>query len=97
MKKRGGRRVVDVMPTDAARDAAIARARSGTALTGKELRAILQIKPSIFFYHQARGDYDKLKVKASLGGLQVYSGALITKWLDGDMVFLPVFGRKRAT
>lgn len=76
------------------RETAIALARTGAVLTGKELRIILRVKPSTFFYHQARGHYDKLKVKTSLGGLQIYSGALIAKWLDGDPVYAPVFGRR---
>lgn len=76
------------------REAAITLARSGALLTGTQLRAILQLKKSTFFYHQARGHYDKLKVKLPIG-VRKYSGVLISRLLDGDAVYLPTFGRKK--
>ena len=99
--------IVDPVPPEttalSAREAAIQLARSGSLLNGRELRAILQIRPSTFFYHQAHGRYDKLKVKLPIGP-RCYSGVLVSRQLDGrhvlqaydgDAVYTPTFGRKR--
>ena len=90
--------IVDPVPPEttalSAREAAIQLARSGSLLNGRELRAILQIRPSTFFYHQAHGRYDKLKVKLPIGP-RCYSGVLVSRLLDGDAVYTPTFGRKR--
>jgi hypothetical protein len=89
--------VVDTVPPEttsmSAREAAIALARSGAPMTGQELRLILGIQPSTFFYHQSHGHYDKLLLKFA-AGLKKYSGVLVSRWLDGDPVFTPTFGRK---
>jgi len=76
------------------REAAIALARSGAPLNARELRAILQITTPTFYYHARRGRYDALRVKVPLGP-RVYSGVLVSRWLDGDPVYEPTFGRKR--
>jgi hypothetical protein len=90
---------VDPLPPDVtslpAREAAIALARSGAPLNSQELRAILQIAPSTFYYHAARGRYDTFKVKVAVGGARIYSGTLVARWLDGDAVYTPTFGRRR--
>lgn len=90
--------VVDPQPPStaslSAREAAIALARSGAPLNAHDLMAILQISAPTFYYHRKRGRYDKLKVKAPMGPRE-FSGVLVSKWLDGEVVFEPSFGRKR--
>jgi hypothetical protein len=74
---------------------ALARARAGLLLGPTELAAILQIKKSRFHALAKTGAFDHLKVRPALGPT-CYSGVLIMRWLQGEPVYEPSFGGKRA-
>jgi hypothetical protein len=74
---------------------ALARAQAGALLGPTELAAILQIKKSRFHVLAKTGAFDHLKVRPAIGP-KCYSGVLITRWLQGELVYEP-FGRKRVS
>lgn len=67
------------------RDEAMQLARTGAPLNSKELMLILQLKPSWFYASAKRGKYDRLKVSVPIGS-RIYSGLLVSRWLDGEPV-----------
>ncbi len=75
---------------------ALARAQAGALLGPTELAAILQIKKSRFHVLAKTGAFDHLKVRPTIGP-KCYSGVLITRWLQGEPVYEPTFGRKRVS
>lgn len=74
---------------------ALTRAQAGALLGPTELAAILQIKKSRFHVLAKTGAFDHLKVRPAIGP-RCYSGVLITRWLEGQPVYEPTFGGKRA-
>jgi hypothetical protein len=81
-------------PTVDALATALARAKAGELLGPTELAAILQIKKSRFHVLAKTGAFDHLKVRPAIGP-RCYSGVLVTRWLQGEPVYEPTFGRKR--
>lgn len=64
-------------------------------LSAHELAALLRIGRSHFYKQAKRGVFDFLKVKP-VTGPKCYSGVLVTRYLKGESVYVPTFGRKRA-
>ena len=79
---------------DTTAQAALARAAAGELLGPTELAAILRLKKSSFHARAKAGDFDHLKTRPAIG-TKCYSGVLITRWLQGEPVYEPSFGRKR--
>jgi len=76
------------------REDAIRHAATGAPLGPAEMAAIFNLTYSGFHKNAARGLYDVFKVNPPLGPKQ-YSGILITRWLAGEPLYVPTFGRKR--
>jgi hypothetical protein len=64
-------------------------------LGAAELAALLRIGLSRFYRLAKRGHFDFLKVKPQIGP-KVYSGLLVARYLRGEAVYQPTFGRKRS-
>jgi hypothetical protein len=75
-------------PTDA-----IARAARGELLGPMDMRAIWQCGRSQYYAREKRGDFDRFKVKDPIGSWQ-FSGAKVHRYLQGERVDEPFFGRK---
>jgi hypothetical protein len=76
------------------RETAIRVARTGAPLAAVELAAIVGIKPATFYANAKRGLYDVFKVNPPLGH-RCYSGVLVCRWLDGEPLYVPTFGRRK--
>lgn len=74
--------------------AAIDRAQAGELLGGQELAAIFRIKHAQFHKLQKAGRFDAFLVKPAIGN-KCYSGVKVYRYLCGDPVYEPTFGRKR--
>lgn len=70
--------------------AALARAAAGELLTAAEVAAIFHIGPTRF--HQKRHAFDLFKAKPTIGP-RCYSGVLVHRYVSGEPVFEPSFGR----
>jgi len=79
-----------VDPTDA-----IARAKAGELLGPTEVAAIFRIRHSQFHKLDRTGAFDQFKVRPAIGP-KCFSGVLITRYLNGEPLYEPSFGRKRA-
>jgi hypothetical protein len=75
-------------------ETALARAAAGELLGPSELAAILRLKKSAYHARAKAGDFDHLKTRPAIG-TKCYSGVLIMRWLQGEPVYEPTFGRKR--
>lgn len=75
-----------------AREAAILLARSGAPLTAKQFMAILGVAVGTFYTNDKAGKYDAFKM-ATVGTFR-YSGTVITKWLNGEPIYVPRRRRK---
>jgi hypothetical protein len=64
-------------------------------LSAEELALLLRIGRSHFYKQAKRGVFDFLQVKPVIGP-KSYSGVLVSRWLKGESVYAPSFGRKRA-
>jgi hypothetical protein len=82
-------------PTEADRVAAIATARRGELLSAWEMAAIFGLSESRFYQRVKAGAFDAFRVKPQIGAVK-FSGVLVARYLDGEPVFQPIFGRKRA-
>ena len=80
--------------TNDQREAAIALARSGALLNHVELGAIFGLTYSGFYKNAKRGLYDVFKVNPPLGQ-RCYSGVLVTRYLQGEPLYVPTFGRRK--
>jgi len=80
--------------SDQATRAAIDRAQAGELLSGKELAAIFRIKHAQFHNLMKAGAFDQFLVKPAIG-TKCYSGVKVYRYLCGDPVYEPTFGRKR--
>ena len=78
---------------NATRDA-IERAHAGELLSGKDLQAIFRIKHAQFHNLVKAGAFDLFLAKPVIGR-QCYSGIKVYRYLCGDPVYEPTFGRKR--
>ena len=79
-------------PGDAKARDALARAAIGELLTAADVAAIFHLGPTRF--HQKRHEFDLFKAKPAIG-LHCYSGVLVHRYLSGEPVYEPTFGRKR--
>lgn len=74
--------------------AAIARARAGELLGPAEVAAIFGISRSGYTRFNRLHYFDQFKTRPAIGR-RCYSGVLLTRYLDGDPLYVPTFGRKR--
>jgi len=75
-------------------EAALGRARRGELLTSEDMCVIWHMSRSTFAAHLARGAFDKFRVVPTIGR-PLFSGVLVQKFLNGDPLYVPTFGRKR--
>jgi hypothetical protein len=80
--------------SDQATRDAIDRAKAGELLSGKELAAIFRVKHAQFHNLMKAGAFDQFLVKPAIGN-KCYSGVKVYRYLCGDPVYEPTFGRKR--
>jgi hypothetical protein len=80
--------------SDHATREAIERAQAGEPLSGKELAAIFRIKHAQFHNLMKAGAFDLFLLKPAVG-TKCYSGIKVYRYLCGDPVYEPTFGRKR--
>lgn len=73
---------------------ALALVRAGALLNGLELAAVLGISQSQLRKLEHARAFDLFKVQPALGQ-RCYSGVLIGRYLSGDPLVVPTFGRKR--
>lgn len=62
---------------------------------GKEVAALWGITPSRFHKLNRRGAYNRFKVTPAIGP-RCFSGVLLGRYLSGEPLILPTFGRKRS-
>jgi len=86
-----------IPPIDLTNDAtrtAIERAQAGELLGAQELAAIFRVKHARFHQLAKAGAFDAFLVKPAIGN-KCYSGIKVYRYLAGDPVYEPSFGRKR--
>ncbi len=74
---------------------ALARARAGELLTAADVAAIWHLSRDGFSWQNKRGAFDQFKVRPAIGR-RIYSGVLVVRYLNGEPLYEPSFGRKRA-
>ncbi len=79
---------------DQATREAIDRAQAGELLSGSELAAIFRVKHAQYHNLMKAGAFDQFLVKPAIGN-KCYSGIKVYRYLSGDPVYEPTFGRKR--
>jgi len=79
---------------DAARRDAMARAAAGELLGPTDMMAIWGLRHSRFGLLLAQGAFDAFKVKPAITP-KCFSGVLVSRYLRGEAVYEPTFGRKR--
>jgi hypothetical protein len=67
----------------------------GPLLNAREMARVFGITVSQFYRRERLGQMDRFKVRPVLGP-RCYSKTLVQRYLDGDPLDAPVFGRKRA-
>ncbi len=75
---------------------AMARAQAGELLGPRDMAAIFHIGYSRFNALDKQHAWDQFKVRPALGP-RCYSGILVSKYLAGEPLYTPAFGRKRAS
>jgi hypothetical protein len=80
--------------TDDKTRAAIERAQAGEPLGGNELAEIFRIKHAQYHKLAKAGAFDVFLLKPAIGNKR-YSGVKVYRYLCGDPVYEPTFGRKR--
>jgi len=81
---------------DSACAAALARAQAGELLDQHAIMAIFHLSQAAYYRHRARGDFQQFLVRPAIG-THCYSGVLVHRYISGDPVYEPTFGRKRGT
>jgi hypothetical protein len=81
-------------PPAAAVQDALARAAAGAPLGPRDMKAIFQIKHTRYAELNKQGAFDHLKLRPAIGP-KCFSGVLVHRYLSGEPVFEPTFGRKR--
>lgn len=76
------------------REDAIALAATGAPLGPTEMAAIFGLGYSGFHKNEKRGLYDVFKVNPALGP-RCYSGVLVHRYLSGEPLYIPTFGKRR--
>lgn len=84
---------IERIAADVAADA-LARAQAGALLGPTDLMAILDIKKTRYHELEKIGAFDHLRVRPAIGP-KCFSGTLVWRWLQGQPVFEPSFGRTR--
>ncbi len=79
-----------VLPADA-----LARAKAGELLGRQDLMAIFRIGGSQFDRLNKAGAFDQFKVRPAIGPKSCFSGILVARYVNGDAVYEPTFGRRR--
>jgi hypothetical protein len=74
--------------------AALAKAAAGELLGPTEMAAIFGIGASRFGQLNRAGAFDAFKVRPAIGP-RCYSGVLVHRYVSGEAVYEPTFGRKR--
>jgi hypothetical protein len=74
--------------------AVLARAEAGALLTCDEMALIWRMSARTFRRHLAAGAFDRFKV-APIGGRDLFSGELVTRYRRLEPLYVPTFGRKR--
>jgi hypothetical protein len=85
--------VPPLVDQDALASAAIARAAAGELLGPTDMAAIWRIHKSRFSVLNRAGMFDAFKVKPAIGP-KCFSGVLVHRYLQGEPVYEPTFGRK---
>jgi hypothetical protein len=70
------------------------RAAAGELLGPSEIAAIFRIKHSQFTKLNKQGAFDHLKIRPAIGP-KCFSGVLVHRYISGESVYQPTFGRKR--
>jgi hypothetical protein len=78
----------------AAAQDALARAAAGELLTSSDLAAIFDLGSGRFYQLAKAGAFDLFKAHPPIS-LRCYSGVLVHRYVCGDPVYEPTFGRKR--
>jgi hypothetical protein len=73
---------------------AMARAAAGELLGPRDMAAIFKIKYSRFNALDKQHAWDQFKVRPAVGP-RCYSGYLVSRYLKGEAVYAPTFGKKR--
>jgi hypothetical protein len=74
--------------------AALARAQAGELLGPVDMMAIFHLSSSAYYRHKARGDFNHLMVRGHAVGTHCYSGVLVHRYVSGEAVYEPTFGRR---
>jgi len=82
------------VPDAERRLATLARVQHGEALDSSELRLILRMSKTTFARHLAAGAFDKFRLAPQIGR-PLFSGVLVARYLAGDPLYIPTFGRRR--
>lgn len=82
-------------PKGVAARAALERAKAGELLGPHDLAAIWRISVSQFYRLNRAGEFDHLKTKPPIGST-CFSGVLVYRFVTGETVYQPTFGKKRA-
>lgn len=80
--------------SDEATRLAIDRAQAGEPLGGPDMTAIFRIKRAQYHNLAKAGAFDAFLLKPAIGSKR-YSGVKVYRYLCGDPVYEPTFGRKR--
>jgi hypothetical protein len=72
----------------------IERAQRGELLADPDLAAVFGFKHAQFYKQKKAGQFDQFLAKPPIGR-QRYSGVLLYRYLCGNPVYEPTFGRKR--
>jgi hypothetical protein len=75
--------------------AALARAKAGELLGPADMMAIFHLSSSAYYRRKTRGEFNHLMVRGPAVGTHCYSGVLVHRYVSGDAVYEPTFGRKR--
>jgi hypothetical protein len=73
---------------------AMARAAAGELLGPRDMAAIFRIRYSRFNALDKQHAWDQFKVRPAIGP-RCYSGYLVARYLKGEPLYVPTFGKKR--
>lgn len=73
---------------------ALERAHDGELLNARELMEVFRLKKSRFHQLLKAGAFDQFKTQPAIGS-HCYSGVKVARYLSGDPIYEPTFGRKR--
>jgi hypothetical protein len=81
---------------EARRLEALARVERGELLTPDEMAAIFRMSRPTFKTHLGAGEFDAFRATPHIGR-PLFSGVVVRKYLAGEPLYAPTFGRKRGT